>query len=164
MLLSASCLADAGVARSDQECSNVLSTVIAEAIRPLLEQAPLCSGLRTQIDLGFRKVPVGIDKTSEVSLRSLQYCPGDHSSRLSGRAFVRCETSQGIHTSLSATVMLDMTLDNQSCAITAFDFDVESSNDLVKELLKLLRANQALKNKVQAEIARHLSVVCQPRR
>ena len=147
-----------------QQCSNVLSTVIAEVVRPLLERAPLCRGLRQEVNVGFAKIPLAVDKTSEVRLRSFQYCPGERDSRLIASVFVRCESSPGaaVHLSPSATFQLDMTVDNRTCVITAFKIEPETRNEVVREIVRFLTANLDLTNKVRAEAARHISVVCRP--
>ena len=147
-----------------QQCSDVLSTIIAEAVRPLLEKAPLCRGLRQEVNVGFGKIRLAIDKTSEVRLRSFQYCPGERDSRLKANVFVRCESSSDsvVHLSASATFQLDMTVDNQTCTITAFKIEPESRDEIVREIVRFLTANFDLTNKVRTEAARHISVVCRP--
>jgi len=141
----------------------VLSTLVADVVRPLLEQEPLCSGLRRQLNVGFAKIPVAVDKTAEVRLRSLQYCPAERDSRLTANISLRCETPPKavLHLSLSATFHLDMTVDNRTCAITAFRIEAETRDKIVREIVRLLVAKIDLTNKIRAEVARNISVICQ---
>jgi hypothetical protein len=146
--------------RTAHACSDVLSTVLADALRPLVEKAPLCSGLRQDFDVGFGfgKMRLGIDKTSEVRLRSFQYCPGDVDSKLAATIYVRCETPPGemVRFSVGETFDADVTLDNKTCAITAFK--IEPRN----EIARIVATNLGFSEKVRAEIKRHISVICHP--
>jgi hypothetical protein len=144
--------------RTAHACSDVLSTVLADAVRPLIEKAPLCSGLRQDFDIGFGKMRLGIEKTSEVRLRSFQYCPGDVDSKLAATIHVRCETPPGeiVRFSVGETFDTQVTVDNKTCAITAFK--IEPRN----EIARIVAANFGFSEKVRGEIARHISVVCHP--
>jgi hypothetical protein len=58
-----------------QTCSNVLSTVLAAALQPELSKLDACKDLKQEIKVGLFSVTLGIDKTDQIELRALSYCP-----------------------------------------------------------------------------------------
>jgi hypothetical protein len=145
-------------ANSAFACSDLLSSILAEALRPTVEKTSVCSGLKKKVDLGFTHVTVGIDKTAVVRLQSLQYCPSDTRSQMSASIYVKCETSPdvAIHISLDETFDLGLTVDNHTCAILSFDVAPRGA------IGQLIAANTDFSSQVRAEVARHITSICQP--
>jgi hypothetical protein len=74
-----------------QPCSDALSTLVAAALRPMLDQQQVCGGLRHEVKGPFNvRLTVAADKTDKVELRSLRYCPTDEESRLEATVYVKC--------------------------------------------------------------------------
>ena len=124
----------AGLLSSDltHACSDMLNTLIYNAVRPVIESSQLCSELKKDfpiyINIPFvgerllKRVTVGIDKTDQVKLSQFQYCVNGTTSTLKANIFVRCKTSDEavIRTHIQEDFVMEATIDNATCKITEF--------------------------------------------
>ena len=56
------------------ECGGPESATIAEVVKPLIEKAKLCKGLKQKVDAGLFKVKIKIDQTRSVKVEKINYC------------------------------------------------------------------------------------------
>jgi hypothetical protein len=138
-------------------CSDVLSTLVAAALRPVLESADLCRALKHTARLPFgRSVTVGVDHTDKVELRSLEYCPSDTDSTLQASVFVRCKTSDAAVIKFSVQEVFDIRLRVQNSNCEVLDLHVTPRGEIGR-----LVANVAgLPDRIKAAAAKDIQKLC----
>jgi hypothetical protein len=138
-------------------CSDVQSTLIAAALRPVLQRAEVCAGLTHQVNTGlFGTVTLGVDKTDTVEMRNLQYCPTEPASSLEASVFVRCKTSDAavVRFSLEETFDVHMRVDNTTCNI--LDMNVVPHGDIGR----LVSALTGFSEQIKQAAAQHIRSLC----
>lgn len=137
-------------------CSDALSSLVAVALKPVLENADVCRELKQKVSTPLGPVTIGVDKTERVELRKLQYCPGPAESTLDGTVFVQCKTSDAatIKGSASETFDIAMRIQNSTCEI--LDLKVTPRG----EIGRLFAGAAGLNGQLKKEAARHIRKLC----
>ncbi|MFZ5671818.1 MAG: hypothetical protein ACOZAM_02515 [Pseudomonadota bacterium] len=138
------------------ECGGPESATVAEVVKPLIEKAKLCKGLKQKVDAGLFKVKIKIDQTREVRVEKLDYCTSDTSRKLAATVYVACETDEDEEVQISVDESFDVMVEiaNKDCAVT--DFKVEPHGDIGK----LIARNTDFKDKVRKAVERQIGKAC----
>lgn len=142
---------------SAEECSDALSTVVAAALQPTLQQQDVCRGLRRDINGPFNsRLTLAIDKTDKIEIRRLRYCPSEQFSRLEASVYVRCKTSDAavVRMSLDEEFDFKLTVRNENCEIEAFD--VTPRGDIGRLVAQIV----GLSDRMRAAAASNIRTLC----
>jgi hypothetical protein len=149
----------AGAARAEEtfNCDNPANQAIASVLKPVIEKAKLCKGLRQKVDVGLFKVKIRADQTKLVRVESLAFCTSDKSRRIEATIHVECESPEDaeVGISLAETFEVAMTVDNKSCKIT--DFEVEPDG----EIGELIAENTDFEDKVRKAAQKQVTKFCE---
>lgn len=138
------------------ECGGPESATVAEVVKPLIEKAKLCKGLKQKVDAGLFKVKIKIDQTREVRVEKLDYCTSDTSRKLAATVYVACETDEDEEVQISLDESFDVTVEiaNKNCAVT--EFKVEPHGDIGK----LIAKNSDFEDKVRKAVEKQVAKAC----
>lgn len=138
------------------ECGGPESATVAEVVKPLIEKAKLCKGLKQKVDAGLFKVKIKIDQTREVRVEKLDYCTSETSRKLEATVYVACETDEDEEVQISVDESFDVTVEiaNKNCTVT--DFKVEPHGDIGK----LIAKNSDFEDKVRKAVERQIAKAC----
>ncbi len=138
------------------ECGGSEGATVAEVVKPLIEKAKLCKGLKQKVDAGLFKVKVKIDQTREVRVEKLDYCTSESSRKLEATVYVACETDKDEEVQISVDESFDVMVEiaNKNCAVTGFK--VEPHGDIGK----LIAKNSDFEDKVRKAVERQIAKAC----
>lgn len=138
------------------ECGGPESATVAAVVKPLIEKAKLCKGLKQKVDAGLFKVKVKIDQTRKVSVEKLDYCTSDTSRKIEATVYVACETDKDEEVQISVDESFDVLVEisNEKCAVT--DFKVEPHGDIGK----LIARNSDFEEKVRKTVEKQIAKAC----
>ncbi|HTN98876.1 MAG TPA: hypothetical protein VL101_18005, partial [Nordella sp.] len=103
-------------------CGGPESDTVAEVVKPLIEKAKLCKGLKQKVDAGLFKVKIKIDQTKTVRVEKLDYCTSETSRKIEATVYVACETDADEKVQISVDESFDVMVEiaNKDCAVTGF--------------------------------------------
>jgi hypothetical protein len=138
------------------ECGGPESATVAEVVKPLIEKAKLCKGLKQKVDAGLFKVKIKIDQTREVRVEKLDYCTSESSRKLEATVYVACETDEDEEVQISVDESFDVMVEiaNKNCTVT--EFKVEPHGDIGK----LIAKNSDFEDKVRKAVERQIAKAC----
>ncbi len=144
------------LAQDEFDCANPLNTVIATALRPIIEKAKLCKGLKQKVDAGLFKVKIKIDQTKSVKVEKINYCTSQTHRKIEATVAVECESDDGeeVHIELAESFDVAVEIDNKTCAVT--DFKIEPEGDIGK----LIAKNTDFEGKVRKAVERQVAKAC----
>jgi hypothetical protein len=133
-----------------------VNAVIASALKPIIEQAKLCRGLRRKVDAGLFKVKIKIDQTKSVKVEKLNYRTSQTHRKVEATVAVECESGadEEVHIELAESFDVAVAIDNKTCAVT--DFKVEPEGDIGK----LIARNTDFEGKVRKAVEHEIAKVC----
>lgn len=140
------------------DCKNPENQAVVATLKPIIEKAKLCKGLRKKVDTGFFKVKITIDQTKEVRVEELAFCTSPASSKIEATIHVECESPEDadIDIALAETFFVAMTVDNKTCQIK--DFEVEPDG----EIGELVAENTDFEDKVRKGAQKQVNKLCDP--
>ncbi len=158
-LIAVSLLALCGAilpARAEErfDCTNPLNVGIAQTLKPLIEKAKLCKGLKKKVDAGLFKVKVKVDQTKSVHVENINYCTSEASRKIAGTVAVECGTEKGdeVQINLAESFDVAIVINNKTCAVS--DFKIEPQGDIGRLIAKNVDFEDMVKTAVKKEIAK----------
>lgn len=136
------------------DCKSAENIEIAETLKPIIEKAKLCKGLKQKVDAGLFKVKIKVNQTRSVKVEEIRYCTSDKSRRIEGTVAVECETDddEEVQIKLAESFDVAIEIDNKSCAVT--DVEVEPQGDIGRLIAKNVDFKDKVKKAVEKEIAK----------
>src|SRR5438034_1087963 len=127
---------------------------IAATLKPLIEKAKLCKGLKKKVDAGLFKVKIKIDQTRSVRVEQINYCTSETSRKIEGTVAVECETDEDEEVQIKLAESFDVAIEvsNKTCAVTGFR--IEPKGDIGKMIAKKVDFEGKGRKAVEKEIAR----------
>ena len=149
-------LLSAASAQSKFNCSAAENVEVADTLKPLIEKAKLCKGLKQKVDAGLFKVKIKIDRTKSVKVEKINYCTSDASRRIEATVAVECETDddEEVQIELAESFDVAVEVDNKTCAVTQFSIEPEGA------IGKLIAKNTDFEDKVRKAVERQIAKVC----
>lgn len=149
-----------GSARAEEtfDCKNPANQAVVATLKPIIEKAKLCKGLRKKVNTGFFKVKIKVDQTAQVHVESLAFCTSPTSSKIEATIHVECESPEDadVDISIAETFEVAMTVDNKSCQIK--DFSVEPDG----KIGELVAENTDFEDKVRKAAQKQVNKLCDP--
>ena len=138
------------------DCANPVNAVIASALKPIIERAKLCKGLKQKVDAGLFKVKIKIDQTKSVKVEKINYCTSQTHRKVEATVAVECESDddEEVHIKLAESFDVAVEINNKTCAVT--DFRIEPQGDIGKIIAK----NIDFENKVRKAVERQVAKAC----
>ena len=138
------------------DCSGPENVEVADTLKPLIEKAKLCKGLKQKVDAGLFKVKVKIDQTKSVKVEKINYCTSQASRRIEATVAVECETDEDeeVHIEVSENFDVAVEVDNKTCAVTHFNIEAEG------RIGKLIAKNTDFEDKVRKAVERQIAKAC----
>jgi hypothetical protein len=138
------------------DCTAAENVEIADTLKPIIEKAKLCKGLREKVDAGLFKVEVKIDRTKSVKVGKINYCTSQATRRIEAAVAVECESDGGeeVHIEVAESFDVAVEISNKTCAVT--DFKIEPKGDIGKIVVK----NIGFENKIRKAVERQIAKVC----
>ena len=136
------------------DCKKSENVEIAETLKPLIEKAKLCKGLKKKVDAGLFKVKVKVDQTTSVRVEEINYCTSEQSRKIEGTVAVECESDDDaeVHISLAESFDVAIEISNKTCSVT--NFKIEPHGDIGKLIAKNSDFEDKVKKAVQKEIGK----------
>jgi hypothetical protein len=137
-------------------CANPLNTVIATALKAIIEKAKLCKGLKQKVDAGLFKVKIKVDQTKSVKVEKINYCTSQAHRKIEGTVSVECESDdhEEIHINLAESFDVAVEIDNKTCVVTGFR--IEPKGDIGK----LIAKNTDFESKVRKAVEHEITKAC----
>jgi len=144
------------MAAGEFACGGPDSAAVSDVVKPLIEKAKLCKGLKQKVDAGLFKVKVKIDQTKTVRVEKLDYCTSDSSRKIEATVYVACQTDEDEKVQISVDESFDVMVEvaNKDCAVT--DFKVEPHGDIGK----LIARNGDFEDKIRKAVERQIAKAC----
>ncbi len=138
------------------DCASPENIEVADILKPIIEKAKLCKGLKQKVDAGLFKVKIKIDQTKLVKVEKINYCTSPASRKIEATVAVECETDDGeeVHVKLAESFDVAVEVSNKTCAVT--DFRIEPEGDIGK----LIAKNVDFKGKVRKAVEEQIAKVC----
>jgi hypothetical protein len=135
-------------------CTNRENLEIAATLKPLIEKAKLCKGLKKKVDTGLFKVKIKIDQTRSVRVEQINYCTSETSRKIEGTVAVECETDADEEVQIKLAESFDVAIEisNKTCAVTGFK--IEPEGDIGKMIAKNVDFEEKVRKAVEKEIAK----------
>ena len=136
------------------DCANPLNTVIAAALKPIIEKAKLCKGLKQKVDAGLFKVKIKIDQTKLVKVEKLNYCTSQTHRKIEATVAVECESDddEELHIKLAESFDVAVEINNKTCAVT--EFKIEPEGDIGKLIAKNIDFEDKVRKAVEQQVAK----------
>jgi hypothetical protein len=136
------------------DCKSPENLEVAETIKPLIEKAKLCKGLKKKVDAGLFKVKIKIDQTRSVRVEEINYCTSKTSRKIEGTVAVECETDEDEEVQIKLAESFDVAIEinNKTCAVTGFT--IEPRGDIGKLIAKNVDFEEKVRKAVEKEIAK----------
>ena len=138
------------------DCASPENVEVADTLKPIIEKAKLCKGLKQKVDAGLFKVKIKIDQTKSVKVERINYCTSAAGRKIDATVSVECETDddEEVQINLAESFDVAVEIDNKTCAVT--DFRIEPQGDIGK----LIARNTDFKDKVRKEVERQIAKAC----
>jgi hypothetical protein len=158
LLITALLFATSARAQEVFDCKNPESQAVVATLKPIIEKAKLCKGLRKKVNTGFFKVKIRIDQTKEVRVEELAFCTSPTSSKIEATIHVECESPEDadVDIAIGETFEVAMTVDNKSCQIK--DFEIEPDG----EIGEFVAENTDFEDKVRKAAQKQVNKLCDP--
>jgi hypothetical protein len=136
------------------DCTNRENLENAATLKPLIEKAKLCNGLKKKVDAGLFKVKIKIDQTRSVRVEQINYCTSETSRKIEGTVAIECETDQEEEVQIKLAESFDVAIEisNKTCAVTGFR--IEPEGDIGKMIAKNVDFEEKVRKAVEKEIAK----------
>lgn len=136
------------------DCTNHENIEIAATLKPLIEKAKLCKGLKKKVDTGLFKVKIKIDQTRSVHVEQINYCTSQTSRKIKGTVAVECATDEDEEVQIKLAESFDVAIEisNKTCAVTGFR--IEPEGDIGKMIAKNVDFEEKVRKAVEKEIAK----------
>jgi hypothetical protein len=136
------------------DCRSPENVEIAETLKPVIEKAKLCKGLKEKVDAGLFKVKIKIDQTKSVKVEKINYCTSETSRRIEATVAVECESDadEEVHIELAESFDVAVEISNKTCAVT--DFKIEPEGDIGKVIAKNIDFEDKVRKAVERQIAK----------
>jgi hypothetical protein len=138
------------------DCGKPENLEIAQTLKPVIEKAKLCKGLKDKVDAGLFKIRIKVDQTKLVRVESIDYCTSSDSRRIAATVAVECATddNEDVHITLAETFNVAVEIGNKDCAVTAFRIEPQG------KIGKLIARNIDFEHKVRKAIQRQIAKAC----
>jgi hypothetical protein len=136
------------------DCTKSENVEIAETLKPLIEKAKLCKGLKKKVDAGLFKVKIKVDQTKSVHVEDINYCTSDQSRKVEGTVAVECASDDDaeVHVTLAESFDVAIVISNKTCAVT--DFTIEPEGDIGRLIAKNSDFEDKVRKAVEKEVAK----------
>lgn len=136
------------------DCSGAENVEVAETLKPLIEKAKLCKGLKQKVDAGLFKVKIKIDQTRLVRVDRINYCTSEASRKIEATVAVECATDddEEVQIELRERFEVAVEVSNKTCAVT--DFRIEPEGDIGKLIARNTDFEDMVRKAVQRQIAK----------
>lgn len=136
------------------DCSSTENVEVAETLKPIIEKAKLCKGLKEKVDAGLVKVKIKIDQTKSVKVEKINYCTSQASRKIEATVAVECESDddEEVHIELAESFDVAVTVSNKTCAVT--DFKIEPEGNIGKLIAKNTDFEGKVRKAVETQIAK----------
>lgn len=136
------------------DCKKSENVEVAETLKPLIEKARLCKGLKKKVDAGLFKVKIKVDQTRSVEVEHIDYCTSDASRKIEGTVAVECSSDDDaeVHITLAESFDVAIAISNKTCAVT--DFRIEPQGDIGRLIAKNSDFEEKVRKAVEKEIAK----------
>ncbi|MGE0008907.1 MAG: hypothetical protein AB7S92_25420 [Parvibaculaceae bacterium] len=138
------------------DCRSAENVEVAETLKPLIEKARLCKGLKQKVDVGLFKVKIKIDRTKSVRVEKIDYCTSRASRRIAATVAVECETDDDEEVHIEVAESFDVAVEVSDKTCTVVDFSVEPRGDIGK----LIARNTDFEEKVRKAVERQIAKAC----
>jgi hypothetical protein len=151
-------LASHAQAEETYDCKKPENQTVVATLKPIIEKAKLCKGLRKKVNAGLFKVKIEVDQTVLVRVDSLAFCTSADKSRIEATIHVECESPDDadVDITLAETFDVMMMVDNKTCQIV--DFAVEPDGDIGE----LIAENTDFEDKVRKGAQKQVNKLCDP--
>jgi hypothetical protein len=141
-------------AEEKYDCANPLNATVAQVLKPIIEKAKLCKGLKQKVDAGLFKVKIKVDQTKLVKVEKINYCTSQTQRKIEGTVAVECESGddEEVHINLAESFDVAVEIDNKTCAVTGFR--IEPKGDIGKLIAKNTDFEGRVRKAVEHEIAK----------
>ena len=138
------------------DCTGSENVEVAETLKPLIEKAKLCKGLKQKVDAGLFKIKIKIDQTKLVRVDRINYCTSEASKKIEATVTVECSTDndEEVQIDLRERFEVAVEISNKTCAVT--DFRIEPEGDVGK----LIAKNTDFEDKVRKAVQRQIAKAC----
>lgn len=138
------------------DCAKPENVEVADMLKPIIEKAKLCKGLKQKVDAGLFKVKVKINNTKSVKVEKINFCTSEASRKIEATVAVECESDddEEVHISLAESFDIAVVVSNKTCAVT--DFRIEPEGDIGK----LIAQNTDFEDKVRKAVERQIAKAC----
>lgn len=138
------------------DCKAPENVEAADMLKPVIEKAKLCKGLKQKVDAGLFKVKIKIDQTKSVKVERINFCTSDASRKIEATIAVECETDddEEVHMNLAESFDVAVVVSNKTCKVT--DFHIEPEGDIGK----LIAKNTDFEDKVRKTVEKEIAKVC----
>lgn len=138
------------------DCTKSENVEVAQTLKPLIEKAKLCKGLKKKVDAGLFKVKIKVDQTRSVHVEEINYCTSDRSRRIEGTVAVECSSDDDaeVHITLAESFDVAIEISNKTCVVT--DFRIEPQGDIGR----LIAKNTDFEDKVRKAVEKEIGKAC----
>ena len=138
------------------DCANPLNAVVAGVLKPIIEKAKLCQGLKQKVDAGLFKVKIKVDQTKSVKVEKINYCTSQMHRKIEGTVAVECESDddEEVHINLAESFDVAVEIDSKTCVVTGFR--IEPKGDIGK----LIAKNTDFESKVRKAVEHEIGKAC----
>lgn len=138
------------------DCAGAENVEVADTLKPIIEKAKLCKGLKQKVDAGLFKVKIKINNTKSVKVEKINYCTSEASRKIEATVAVECESDddEEVHIALAESFDVAVAISNKTCAVT--DFRIEPQGDIGK----LIAKNTDFEDKVRKAVERQIAKAC----
>src|SRR5262245_32387019 len=84
--------AQPALAEEKFDCATPENVEVADTLKPIIEKAKLCKGLKQKVDAGLFKVKVKINNTKSVKVEKINFCTSESSKKIEATVAVECES------------------------------------------------------------------------
>lgn len=138
------------------DCAKPENVEVADTLKPIIEKAKLCKGLKQKVDAGLFKVKVKINNTKSVTVEKINYCTSEASRKIEATVAVECESDddEEVHIALAESFDVAVEISNKTCAVTGFRIEPEG------DIGKLIAKNIDFEDKVRKAVERQIAKAC----
>ena len=138
------------------DCKNPMNVGVGEMLKPLIEKAKLCKGLKKKVDAGLFKVKIKVDQTKSVHVEEINYCTSEQSRKIEGTVAVECASDDDAEVNISLAESFDVSIEisNKTCAVT--NFRIEPHGDIGR----LIAKNSDFEDKVKKAVEKEIGKAC----
>ena len=136
------------------DCGSAENVEVADTLKPIIEKAKLCKGLKQKVDAGLFKVKVKINNTKSVKVERINFCTSEASKKIEATVAVECESDddEEVHIALAESFDVAVVVSNKTCAVT--DFSIEPQGDIGKLIAKNVDFEDKVRKSVEKQIAK----------